>query len=110
MGYVSNQWLKGSPQRDRGHRPVKATFDLQVATDEWSNENGVLVTLFLTRQDGDFQMVSFDPEEIRQLSNFLIRDAATAVVVADALARLPDGVLLDTLKRVLDNRTAPTAE
>lgn len=42
MGFITNQWLKGSAGRNRGHYPVKAGLKLHPTTSNWCKRNGVL--------------------------------------------------------------------
>ena len=66
MGFITNQWLKGSAERNRGHYPVKAGLKLHPTTSNWCKRNGVAAQIGATRTDGDYQTISLTTAELSE--------------------------------------------
>ena len=99
MAFVSNQWLKRSPDRIRDHAPIDTVLRWEDVDERWSKENkvsfrlvkaegGVYQAVFLTSADLDFLL----PELVRVAS-----PKAKHRLLLDLLSPVPDEGLFASL-------------
>jgi len=86
MAYITNQWLKGNPERNRDHRPVKVEISTSLPTDAWSRRKRVVAEINLTREDGDYQQLSLRRADLNATLPTLVKGADRTKLLQD-LAR-----------------------
>jgi hypothetical protein len=98
MAFITNQWLKGAPERSRYHFPVAVSLEPCLADDDWSNRNGVCAGIKATKSNGDYQNLYFQKADLPKLFPSLFEQADTAARIKIAMAAL----------RKLDERSVMT--
>jgi hypothetical protein len=91
MGFITSQWLKGEPERNRSHFPVEGEVSSRPSVDDWSELNKVVFQIKVERSDGDFQAVYLTQDEVDKIA-------------LDMLANHTDAGLLQFLTRLLSER------
>lgn len=107
MGFITNQWLKGNPDRNRGHYPVQVSMNVQTSEDEWSLERQVSCEIRVKKDDGEYQVLYFTTGELAEILPALTRSADSTVLkalAAETLRRLDDAAILAALKWALSKR------
>jgi hypothetical protein len=107
VGYMTNQWLKGSPERNRGHLPARVDMDLTPTSDDWSENHGVVGAITGRRGDGHYQSVYFEKRDLDYLLPHLVESASAgtkAKIVLNFVLDLDDEDFLGFMARLLTNR------
>ena len=86
MASITNQWLKGNPQRNRGHEPVEVEISASLPSGEWSRWHRVVAEITVTRDGGDYQQLSLRQADLNRTLPTLIK-AANRKAVLQELAR-----------------------
>ena len=95
MGFITNQWLEGLPERNKGHFPVEGEVSVRASGGEWSELNNVVSRIIVERSDGEFQAVYLTQDEVDKIA-------------LDMLANRTDAELLQFLTRLLSERAETT--
>lgn len=113
MGYITNQWLVGSPERNRDHSLVHVTINCNFADDEWFRSHNVVARIDAVRSTGEYHELYLQETD---LGGVVLPQMARRVDIAsrrqiahDFLVELDDAGLLETLSRVLERRMANRA-
>lgn len=109
MGFITNQWLKGDPERSRKHSPIKISFELGSIYDAWCRRKEVNGAILAMREDGDYQSLYFTELELNQLMPTLARGAdinTRQEIAFDTLLCLSDTDLLNFFADVLSRRAS----
>jgi len=109
MAFITNQWLKGDAERNRGHSPVQVTMSPAWPSDSWSQNNAVHLQFQITKSDGDYQAIYFTKAEQAELLGSFAHNAdlsALKDVAFKALLRLDDADLLNFLQILLSRRVS----
>lgn len=107
MGFITNQWLKGNPERNRAFAPVAGDITAAPSRDGWSKDRDVVVDITVRRPDGNFQQVLLTSQEVDSLMPTMIETGGAQVrlqMAVSTFAKLPDGELLDALSKIFTNR------
>jgi hypothetical protein len=107
MGFISTRWLKGDPERNRRHYPVKGEVSGRPSRTDWSKRNNVVFRINVERPDGDYKSVYLTQDEVGELLPEMVKvgEQSTRINVALAiLTRLPNAELLQFLTRLLSER------
>lgn len=109
MGYITNQWLMGSPERNRYHFPVDVTIDWRASDGEWSRSRNVVATTAAVRSTGDYYLLYLQEADLAKVLPQMARRAdavSRRQIVHDFLVELDDAGLLEALSIVLQERMA----
>lgn len=101
MGFITNQWLKGSAARNRGHYPVGVSLKVQGTSDTWAESKMVICTLQAKKEDGNYQTLYFSAKDLQEilpaLTQYADADGLKDTAYA-AMRRLKDSALVEALK------------
>lgn len=108
MGFITNQWLKGDPERERGHHPVEGEVSGTPSRDGWSQRNDVFFRITIYREDdGDYQTVYLTQDEVGKILSQMVKVAEQSArnnVALAILKRLDDAELLQFMTTLLVER------
>lgn len=105
---MTNQWLKGDPERSRAHWPIKVSFELGSTNDDWSRRHEINGAIHAIRGNGDYQSLYFTESELNELTLALARgtDIKTRQEIAfDTLLCLNDADLLNFFAEIFSRRS-----
>jgi hypothetical protein len=95
MGFITNDWLKGAPERNRGHFPVEGEVSGGPWCDAWAEQYNAVFRIKVERSDGDYQAVYLTQDEVDKIA-------------LDMLVNLTDAELLQFMTRLLSERAETT--
>ncbi len=109
MGFMTNQWLKGTAERYRGYYPVEISMQADEIdpSDDWTKRNEVSAKIVVRQPDGDYQEIFFTKEDLNELLTDLARAAglrARKGIAFDTLLGLDDADLLKFLAELFSGR------
>lgn len=67
MASITNQWLKGSVSRDRGHSPVTVALRVESEPNDLRRNAGFKHRLILEQPNGSHHIVTLKHDELRLL-------------------------------------------
>lgn len=106
MGFITNQWLKGEPERDRSYSPVEGKVSGHSLP--WKNHD-VVFDIRIERPDGARQIMHLTQGEIDKLLPSVMECGEQSIrleAALDILADLTDTELLQFLTRLLSKRAS----
>lgn len=110
MAYITNQWLKGVVQRNRGHSPIKVAVEPRVSSDdEWDASHQIAAHIQATREDQTYQTIYFTQQDIAAILPYLVARAsadAKAQAATIVLTGLSGGELASFLEELFARRRA----
>ena len=75
MAHITNQWLKGSVSKERGHFPVPVDMTVEWEADERLRKAGWAVRLHLRKIGGeDFHVLTLSVKEIQAIVDTLLQE------------------------------------
>jgi hypothetical protein len=108
MGFVTNEWLKEMPKRNRPHLPIDATIKFEHQPDEWSENNGVVCEIqVVDKTDWRYQIVYLTDQDAKDALSVLfdiVEPDDLEPLVIKALSKQSDKSLLRLLRSVLERR------
>ncbi len=107
MGFITNQWLKGYPERNRSFSPVDGAVTGSASDDSWSKARNVVLEIKVRRSGGNYQLVFLTQEEINKLLPIVMPagDQSVRIQVAlSVLSGLSDAELLKAMGSLLAKR------
>ncbi len=108
MGFITNQWLMGNPERNRHFNPVQGLIKAFKAWHTWlTEERGVVLGIQLKREGGDYQTMYFTQAEIDKMFPVISGTVTQAVrlkMAQNALRDVSDAELLSFLAMLLSLR------
>lgn len=107
MGFLNKQWLKGSPERNRKHRPEKVAVTSESVSNAWDREHGIEGVVRIKGSNGNYQLLLFTGEELAKVLPTLVRSAGTKTrqeISIEALLALDDSELVNLLGHVFRER------
>lgn len=108
MAFISNQWLKSSPDRIRDHEPVETVLRWEDVDERWSKENKVKTSFRLAKAEGGvYQAVFFTAADLEFLLPELVRVASAKTkqrLLLDLLSAVSDKGLFSSLAAFFSDR------
>ena len=107
MGYITNQWLTGYPERRRRFSPIEGAVTASPGNDNWCKRNSVVLEIEVRRSGGNYHQVLLTREEVNKLVPAIVAAADQSVRLKSALATLAglsDSELFGALASVLNTR------
>ncbi|MBI3779046.1 MAG: hypothetical protein HY274_09075 [Gammaproteobacteria bacterium] len=109
MGFITNQWLEKSPERNRGHLPKKVVMKLHNTDTTWCKRYDVAGVIGATRYNGDYQIIYLTKTELNGFLPDLAKGADLETrkkIALRTLLHLRETELVDFLTDVLSKRRA----
>ena len=111
MGFINNQWLDGTPLRNRKHGPISAKIVAEPVTNDWDREHDVKASLCIRRSNGDYQYLLFTDDDLKSLVSIAASaDEATKQKIAlAALSKASEQTIVSFLQALFDKRSTKVA-
>ena len=107
MAYITNQWLKGTIERSRGHHPLEVSFEASQANGKWDAEHMVVVDLCMTQNNGDYQSIYLTQNDLAYSLPFLVslaNETTKREIAIRVIRSLEDTPLLQLLSELFVER------
>ena len=107
MAYITNQWLKGEIERNRGHHPLEVSFETCPARGKWDAEHMVVADLRMTQNNGDYQSIYLTQNDLAHSLSFLVSLASETTkreIAIKVIRNLEDTALLQLLSELFVER------
>lgn len=62
--YITSQWLRGFPERPRGHYPVKVSIKSLKSTGKWERGHKIVCKIEASKPSGDYQRIYMTQGEL----------------------------------------------
>lgn len=109
MGFITDNWLKGTAKRDRGHCPTEVAVAVGVPSGEWESSHGVEALIHASSSVDMYKILYLTQADIGAVVPYLISRAPPEIqndAVIIALADRSDEELSEVLEELFLRRRA----
>jgi hypothetical protein len=113
MAFITNQFLKGDPERNRTHDTKFVTVSATASSTPWEREQNVVASIEAQQTSKNYQYISITEEELHILVSQLFRMTSKAFQLdcaKYALKDVDDAGLVSHLKEVLKVESVKDSE